>query len=75
MKLDPSSTCVYHFYLHFPVEVDREKGFHLDIEDYLAGVLIMASELVSLIIFLQCLAFAFEQWQNGRESILQVLVK
>uniref|UniRef100_A0A3P9L423 Translin n=1 Tax=Oryzias latipes TaxID=8090 RepID=A0A3P9L423_ORYLA len=30
------------------IEVVREKGFHLDIEDYLAGVLIMASELVSL---------------------------
>lgn len=28
------------------VEVDREKGFHLDLEDYLAGILIMASELV-----------------------------
>lgn len=29
-----------------PVEVDREKGFHLDLEDYLAGILILASELV-----------------------------
>lgn len=29
------------------VQVVREKGFHLDVEDYLAGVLIMASELVS----------------------------
>lgn len=28
------------------VEVDREKGFHLDLEDYLAGILILASELV-----------------------------
>ncbi|KAJ0070013.1 hypothetical protein NL108_000256, partial [Boleophthalmus pectinirostris] len=27
------------------IEVVREKGFHLDIEDYLAGILIMASEL------------------------------
>uniref|UniRef100_A0A4W5QCB0 Translin n=1 Tax=Hucho hucho TaxID=62062 RepID=A0A4W5QCB0_9TELE len=27
------------------IEVVREKGFHLDVEDYLAGVLIMASEL------------------------------
>lgn len=26
--------------------MDREKGFHLDVEDYLAGVLILASELV-----------------------------
>lgn len=34
--------------LHPAVEVVREKGFHLDVEDYLAGVLIMASELVSL---------------------------
>ncbi|XP_023700412.1 translin [Paramormyrops kingsleyae] len=30
------------------IEVDREKGFHLDVEDYLAGVLIMASELSRL---------------------------
>nr|XP_046259910.1 translin isoform X1 [Scatophagus argus] len=30
------------------IEVVREKGFHLDIEDYLAGVLIMASELSRL---------------------------
>ncbi|XP_049340821.1 translin isoform X2 [Astyanax mexicanus] len=29
-------------------EVNREKGFHLDVEDYLAGVLIMASELSRL---------------------------
>lgn len=36
----------------FPVavEVVQEKGFHLDLEDYLAGVLIMASELVSLLL-------------------------
>lgn len=31
------------------VEVVQDKGFHLDLEDYLAGVLIMASELVSLL--------------------------
>ncbi|KAB5577108.1 hypothetical protein PHYPO_G00206170 [Pangasianodon hypophthalmus] len=30
------------------IEVDREKGFHLDLEDYLAGILIMASELSRL---------------------------
>ncbi|XP_016389893.1 translin-like [Sinocyclocheilus rhinocerous] len=30
------------------IEVDREIGFHLDVEDYLAGVLIMASELSRL---------------------------
>ncbi|XP_056291786.1 translin isoform X1 [Pseudoliparis swirei] len=30
------------------IEVVREKGFHLDVEDYLAGVLIMASELVRI---------------------------
>lgn len=30
------------------IEVVREKGFHLDVEDYLAGVLIMASELSRL---------------------------
>ncbi|XP_015247688.1 PREDICTED: translin [Cyprinodon variegatus] len=30
------------------IEVVREKGFHLDIEDFLAGVLIMASELSRL---------------------------
>lgn len=28
------------------VEADRERGFHLDIEDYLSGVLTLASELV-----------------------------
>ncbi|KAM9670138.1 translin isoform 2-T2 [Dama dama] len=27
------------------IEPDREKGFHLDVEDYLSGVLILASEL------------------------------
>ncbi|XP_068602489.1 translin [Brachionichthys hirsutus] len=30
------------------IDVVREKGFHLDVEDYLAGVLIMASELSRL---------------------------
>ncbi|XP_033860132.2 translin-like [Acipenser ruthenus] len=30
------------------IEVNREKGFHLDIEDYLSGVLTMASELSRL---------------------------
>ncbi|MBN3306557.1 TSN protein, partial [Amia calva] len=30
------------------IEVDREKGFHLDIEDYLSGVLTLASELSRL---------------------------
>ena len=39
------------------VEVVREKGFHLDVEDYLAGVLIMASELVSRVL----IAFALNQ--------------
>lgn len=36
------------------VEVVQDKGFHLDLEDYLAGVLIMASELVSVV----CCGFA-----------------
>lgn len=37
--------------VYFLVEPDREKGFHLDVEDYLSGVLILASELVrSLVI-------------------------
>ncbi|XP_053522519.1 translin isoform X1 [Artibeus jamaicensis] len=27
------------------IEPDREKGFHLDVEDYLSGILILASEL------------------------------
>ncbi len=40
----------------YVVEVDREKGFHLDVEDYLAGVLIMASELVSV--------FSFQMYSN-----------
>ncbi|XP_069472800.1 translin [Ambystoma mexicanum] len=30
------------------IESDREKGFHLDIEDYLSGVLTLASELSRL---------------------------
>ncbi|XP_064419995.1 translin [Latimeria chalumnae] len=30
------------------IEADREKGFHLDIEDYLTGVLTLASELSRL---------------------------
>ncbi|KAL1770982.1 translin isoform X1 [Sigmodon hispidus] len=30
------------------IEPDREKGFHLDVEDYLSGVLILASELSRL---------------------------
>lgn len=30
------------------IEVEREKGFHLDIEDYLTGVLTLASELARL---------------------------
>ncbi|MEE6514903.1 hypothetical protein FKM82_023324 [Ascaphus truei] len=30
------------------IEVEREKGFHLDIEDYLSGVLSLASELSRL---------------------------
>lgn len=42
---------LYSFSSHPTVEVVREKGFHLDVEDYLAGVLIMASELVSWFIF------------------------
>lgn len=45
--------------LHSPVEVVREKGFHLDVEDYLAGVLIMASELVSLFLCL-CISIFFK---------------
>lgn len=37
-----------HFSFFGAVEVVQDKGFHLDLEDYLAGVLIMASELVGL---------------------------
>ncbi|CAB1347070.1 unnamed protein product [Coregonus sp. 'balchen'] len=36
------------FVVYLEIEVVREKGFHLDVEDYLAGVLIMASELSRL---------------------------
>ena len=47
-------SCIYIMtlsLLYFLVEPDREKGFHLDVEDYLSGVLILASELVrSLVI-------------------------
>lgn len=48
---------IYNCFLliHSAVEVDREKGFHLDVEDYLAGVLIMASELVRVhAFFMSC---------------------
>lgn len=34
------------------VEVVQDKGFHLDLEDYLAGVLIMANELVRMFYFI-----------------------
>ena len=30
----------------FSVKVDREAGFHIDLEDYLMGLLQLASELV-----------------------------
>uniref|UniRef100_A0A2K6S778 Uncharacterized protein n=1 Tax=Saimiri boliviensis boliviensis TaxID=39432 RepID=A0A2K6S778_SAIBB len=36
------------------IEPDWEKGFHLDVEDYLSGVLILASELVSSVICCFC---------------------
>lgn len=32
----------------FPVQLKREDGFHLDLDDYLMGLLLLASELVSL---------------------------
>lgn len=45
----------------------REKGFHLDVEDYLAGVLIMASELVSLLL----VAMVFhQQYAKARTMIV-----
>lgn len=56
----------------YAVEVDREKGFHLDVEDYLAGVLILASELVSF-----SLSLKFIQITNliiFRNNILHVTV-
>lgn len=31
-----------------PVHVDRENGFHLELEDYLGGLLLLADELVYL---------------------------
>nr|XP_046220020.1 translin-like [Oncorhynchus gorbuscha] len=36
------------FEVYLEIEVVRKKEFHLDVEDYLAGVLIMASELSRL---------------------------
>ncbi|KAL7991803.1 hypothetical protein Chor_016059 [Crotalus horridus] len=35
-------------FMNTGVEAEREKGFHLDIEDYLSGVLTLASELSRL---------------------------
>lgn len=46
LRLDLDSQHDFIF-MCFLVEPDREKGFHLDVEDYLSGVLILASELVS----------------------------
>lgn len=43
----------------FLVEPDREKGFHLDVEDYLSGVLILASELVRSLVICHLLFFFF----------------
>ena len=48
------------------VEVVREEGFHLGVEDYLAGVLIMASELVGppkALLFL-----IVHESRNGKEN-------
>jgi len=33
----------------FAVEVQRSAGFHLDVEDYLMGLLQLSSEMVSVI--------------------------
>ena len=44
---------------HFSVEPDREKGFHLDVEDYLSGVLILASELVRSLVICHFLFLIF----------------
>ena len=45
--------------LYFLVEPDREKGFHLDVEDYLSGVLILASELVRSLVICHLLFWFF----------------
>lgn len=44
---------------HVSVEPDREKGFHLDVEDYLSGVLILASELVRNLVICHLLFLTF----------------
>jgi hypothetical protein len=36
----------------FAVEVQRSAGFHLDVEDYLMGLLQLSSEMVSVIPYL-----------------------
>lgn len=33
----------------FPVTTKREEGFHIDLEDYLMGLLQLASELVCIV--------------------------
>ena len=40
-------------------EPDQEKGFHLDVEDYLSGVLILASELVRSLVICHLLFLIF----------------
>lgn len=48
-KAQSFHSCLYLYPCPGAVEVVQDRGFHLDLEDYLAGVLIMASELVSLV--------------------------
>lgn len=38
-------------YLSIVVKVKREDGFHIDLDDFLTGLLLLANELVSHTIF------------------------
>ena len=39
----------------FAVKVNREEGFHIDLEDYLMGLLQLASELVGVFKLTHCM--------------------
>ena len=57
-----------NFYFCFVVvAVKREDGFHIDLDDYLQGLLTMANELVSIMIIA---SFQFAQLSHGYISCL-----
>jgi len=48
----------FYIFIHHPVSMMEEDGFHLDVEDYLSGLLQLASELV-LIVTVDFLLFIY----------------